>query len=133
MNTYLYITVGMIGGLAFSGLVGFYFYRRLDSKVCRLLAVHDLSMAFVTLDLLRSDKMERAISNNEMLLDAGVVGLGRFLSKMPPHRRSLDDVFWLRKVRDYRGKFPRTSGIAEVDLGVAQALALIDFQHEPVA
>jgi len=126
MNAYLFISIGLIGGLAISGFVGAYFYRRLDTKWSKLLAIHDLSNAHIILEALRSDRTVHAIRASELLLDAGIVGLGRRLRSISPEHRNADDVYWLRLAKEYRAKYPRATGSPDIDLGIAEAFALAD-------
>ena len=124
MNAYLFISIGLVGGLAISSFVGAHFYHRLDAKWSKLLAIHDLSNAHIILEALRSDKTAYAIKVSELLLDAGIVGLGGRLRLVPPDHRDEDDVYWLRKAKEYRAKYPRISGPPEIDLRIAAAFAL---------
>lgn len=126
MSEYLYISFGFVGGLAIGGFIGTHFYRRLDAKWSRLMAVHNLSNAYLNLEALRSEKVAHTIKMNELLLDAGIAGLGNRLRTIPPKRRSPDYVNWLRRAKEYRAKYPRPSGMPEVDSAIEQAFKLIE-------
>jgi hypothetical protein len=125
MNAFLLILIGLVIGLALNGCLIYYFLRRLDAKWSRLVADIDLSQTYLDLDHLRSGKVDVVINWNEHRLNAAVIGLARQLRTITPRRRRSDDVYWLRKVREYRAKFPYTAGI-DIDAGVVEAFVLLD-------
>jgi hypothetical protein len=126
MNALLLILIGLITGFVISGCIGFYLFRRLDARWSKLLAIYDLSQPYKILEALRSEKTAHAIKLSESSLDAGILGLGRLLRSVSSKHRNADDVYWLRKAKEYRAKYPRTTGLPNIDSGIAEAFALVD-------
>jgi hypothetical protein len=125
MNALLFILIGLVTGFAINGCILYFLLRRLDARWSRLVADIDLSQTYLDLDRLRSGAIDVVIKWNELRLNAAVIGLARQLRTITPRRRRSDDVYWLRKVREYRSKFPYTAGI-DIDAAIVEAFALVD-------
>jgi hypothetical protein len=62
----------------------------------------------------------------ESELDDAVIDLGDILAHRPVSQWTQNEITALKNVRDYRAKFPRTSGKPEHDRLINNALSLID-------
>jgi hypothetical protein len=62
----------------------------------------------------------------ETELDVGIIDLGNVLSKEKPSAWSEADKIVLQRAKDYRRRFPRKWGTAEIGEGVTNVLSMIN-------
>ena len=122
MNSFLFISIGLTGGLAIGGIFGTWFINRKWEKAFDL---HHLVTALVALKALRGDNIARAIGHSESMLDCGIIGVGRRLGSLSLRHRNSDDVDWLRRAKEYRAKYPHTEH-PDMDLAITKAFAVLD-------
>ncbi len=126
MSSFIYAGIGFVLGLGIAGLVGHWFYRRVNRRWERTTGASYVVDTLGNLEKLRSGDTQEAIKRNEILLDVGVMRLGQQLALLSRQRRNSDDLYWLQRAKEYRQKFPRSSGVPEVDAEVAHSFGLLE-------
>ncbi|SRR5581483_3857827 len=118
--------------LAIGFLSGIWFSRHFSDLADRDLQISgQVDKADVTL---RALNLLRESSTNtepflEIQLDDEIVSLGRLIANTPVSERRESDLLMLRKLKDYRTKFPHKSEQPEMDNKIAQAFAVLDEKH----
>ena len=88
----------------------------------------DAEMTLLILERLRGSQTPDGITLLETRLDGALINLGTSVGATPQKERPADSLKTLRRARDYRGRFPRTSGDPNIDNGLAQAWSLVQNQ-----
>jgi hypothetical protein len=78
------------------------------------------------LNRIRSNNVTNAIELLEIEVDGSVETLGLWLNEMPKLRLDADQLKALRKVKDYRDKFPHTNEYPELNRIISNTLSLAD-------
>lgn len=103
-----------------------YFWTRTTNKFICSVAAAKTGLDVSVLNQLRADNMTNAIDLLETRLDGSLIELGVYFGETPKSQREPVHLKILRMAKEYRSKFPHTSGHLEIDEGVARALALVD-------
>ncbi len=126
MRTFDFVLLGLFVGLAIGGGAGFYFHRRLRTRLTILNVIHDNIQALRALRKLRAGRVDETIKLAETALDVSVITLAGLVRPVPKERRDQDLLFHIRQAREYREKFPYKSKTEGFDWQVAQAFALVN-------
>jgi hypothetical protein len=111
----------VVGGL----LVGFVFgwYLKFTASGMEARACTSAAQSIRLLEHLREGDAQSRIDSLEVQLDGDLVSLWAFYKDAPPGKRDPHFLKLLGKIRDYRAKYPHTTGHAELDHTVAEVLA----------
>lgn len=74
--------------------------------------------------MLRGGHPTEALESLEVKLDGALIGLGSSVISAPESRRDPFENKVIQMARDYRAKYPRKTGNADVDGSVGRALQL---------
>jgi uncharacterized protein YneF (UPF0154 family) len=116
--------VGAIGG---GWSIG-YFYNRLTTRLVCNTETARAVMDMAALNRIRSNNVTNAIKLLETELDGSMITLGLYLKDIPKSQLDADQLKALRRIKDYRDKFPHTNEYPELNRIISNALLLADVE-----
>jgi hypothetical protein len=121
----LWLVIGLIiGGLSGWFIAGRQYGRWAEGFVTAG-ALPELGDAYHPLKALRAGDTNEALDLLEMQLDGAIIQLSSVLPLQKDEKMKAAYVRALTRARDYRATYPRKSGSAELDEGVAEALSSV--------
>ena len=85
-------------------------------------------MDVAVLNRIRSNNVTNAIDLLELELDSSVETLGLYLKDTPKSQLDADQLKALRRIKDYRDKFPHTNEYPELNRLISNTLSLADVE-----
>lgn len=104
-------------------------WQRMAAQNALATQAADISVEVRVLEHLRGGRTNDAISELERKLDGDLSWLGYGLDVMDPATRREAGVVYLKalqRAKDYRIKFPRSTGVPQLDNGVEHAFSHLD-------
>lgn len=121
----LWLLIGLIVGGAAGWFITGRHYSRWAEAFASAGALPELGNAYHPLKALRAGDTNEAIDLLESQLDGAIMYLSAVLSQEKDEKMKAAYGRALTRVRDYRATYPRKSGSAELDEGVAEALSAV--------